>query len=69
MPKRIMVVEIREYIYTPDPDDYADEIEGEFTIQKALELDKKDVDKKIKIGDLADEIRVVGRSWRIIDEP
>lgn len=69
MVKKIQVLEIREYVYEPDPNDYVDEIEGEFTLEKALDLDKKDVGKRIKIEELADEIRVVGRSWRIIDEP
>lgn len=69
MPKKIIVHEVREYVYEPDPDEYVDEIEGEFTIEKALELDKKDVDKRIKLEELADEVKVVGRTWRIIDEP
>lgn len=70
MPKKIMVIEVREYVYEPDPEDYVDEIEGEFTIEKALELDKADVPKKkVKLEDLAEEIRIVGMNWRIIDEP
>lgn len=67
MVKKIQVLEIREYVYAPDMEDYVDE--GVSTIEGALELDKKDVGKRIKIEELADEIRVVGRSWRIIDEP
>lgn len=70
MPKKIMVIEVREYVYVPDPEDYADEIEGEFTIDKAITLDQVDVSKKkIKLEDLVDEIRVVNRIWRVIDEP
>lgn len=71
MPKKIIVHEVREYVYEPDPEDYTDEIEGEFTIEKALELDKVDVAKgKIKLHEgLADEVRIVGRTWRIIEEP
>lgn len=70
MVKKIQVLEIREYVYEPDPDDYVDEFEGDYTIEKAIELDKTDVPKgKVKLEELAQEIRVVGRSWRIIDEP
>lgn len=70
MPKKILVHVVTEYVYEPDPDDYVDELVGEFTIEKALELDKADVPKKkIKLEELADEITVVGMTWRVIDEP
>lgn len=70
MPKKISIIEVREYVYEPDAEDYEGELEGEFTIEKALELDKADVPKgKIKLDALAEEIRVVSRTWRIIEEP
>lgn len=70
MVKKIQILVVKEYVYEPEPDDYVDELEGEFTIEKALELDKADVPKgKIKLEDLADEIRIVGLNWRIIEEP
>lgn len=70
MVKKIQVLVVKEYVYEPDPEDYVDELEGEFTIERALELDKADVPKgKIKLEDLAEEITVVGLTWRIIDEP
>lgn len=69
MVKKISVIEVREYVYEPDPDDYVDEIEEPFSIEKALELDKKDVGKRIQLDELADEVVVVNRLWRIIDEP
>lgn len=70
MPKKIQVLVVTEYVYEPDPDDYVDEIPGEFSIETALALDMADVPKgKIKLEDMADEIRIIGRTWRIIDEP
>ena len=72
MVKKIQVIEIREYVYTPDienPDSpYA---EADVTdIGGALELDKADVEKgDADLVDLGDgDYQVVSRSWRIIDE-
>lgn len=70
MPKKIQVIVVTEYVYEPDPDDYADDLPGEFSIEGAMRLDMADVPKgKISIEDMADDIRIVGRTWRIIDEP
>lgn len=70
MPKKIQVIEVREYVYEPLPEDYVNELPGEFSVERAMALDMEDVPKKkIKLEEMADDIRVVGRTWRIIDEP
>lgn len=69
MTKKIQVIEVREYVYTPEDEDYADYPDAD-TTEKKMAVDKRDTEeKRIKLEELADEITVISRAWRIIDEP